>query len=185
MSMWMDWLKIIQLKPRFLFGIWFFGALLLGLPQGLAEIFSLSEIRNSFRPWLGLLTLLSFSFWLVQLIPTGSSYLARRRLRKTLIRYLEFLSPEEWILLAYCLKNNQQTITLSIVDRVAGSLVARGILERAAGVGNQMSWPYTIHNIVWDYLLLKRAEFMSKAPWSQQDIESSWHDLDHHIRRYD
>jgi hypothetical protein len=180
-----DLLKVIQLKPRFLFGIWFLGSLVLLLPIRIIEVLGLGDIRGALSPWLGLVTLSAFSFWLVQLIPEYQKLRARRRMREEMTRSLEFISPEEWILLAYCLKNNQQTITLSIVDRVAGSLAARGILVRAAGVWNQLAWPFTLHKIIWEHLLLNREEFMAKAPFPHADIESGFQNLDQHICRYD
>ena len=45
MSAWIDWLKVIQLQPRFLFGFWFLGGLILFLPIGIAETLGIQEAR--------------------------------------------------------------------------------------------------------------------------------------------
>jgi hypothetical protein len=185
MSVWPDWLKVMQLKPRFLFGILLLGILILFMPLGLANTLGIGDIRNSLRPWIGLGTLSAFSFWLIQLIPKYQYFRRSRRYRAEMIRSLKSISPEEWILLAYCLERNQQTITLSIVDRYAGSLVARGILERAGGIGNQLAWPYTIPTYLWAHLLTNREQFLANAPFPESEVESRLRGLHQHICRHD
>lgn len=184
MSFSSDWLKAIQLKPRFLFGIWFLGMLVLFLPDFVAARFGIVEARIALQPWIGLGTLAAFSFWVIQLIPSLSSYWRKLKVRRQIIRALDFTSPEEWVLLAYCLKQNQQTVTLSLVDRAAKSLAARGILEPAGGVGNQLAWPYTIPTFLWIHLLKNRECFFATAPFPPDEIEARLLGLHQHIHRH-
>jgi hypothetical protein len=184
MSFSSDWLKAIQLKPRFLFGIWLLGTLVLFLPENVAARFGIVEARIALQPWIGLGTLAAFSFWVIQLIPSLSDYWLKRKFKRQIIRALDFMSPEEWVLLAYCLKQNQQTVTLSLVDRAAGSLTARGILDRAGGVGNQLAWPYTIPTFLWKHLLKNRERFFAAAPFPSDEIDAHLLGLHQHIHRH-
>lgn len=184
MTTWTDWLKVIELKPRFLFAIWLVGSLVIFLPEPVAERLGTQEIRETLSPWLGLGTLAAFSFWLVQLIPLYREIRARQRYRAAAIRALDSISPEEWVLVAYCLKQNQQTITLSMIDREACSLEARGLLQRADGIGNRLSWPYTIPTFLWEHLLTNRGQFMGKAPFPRAEVEARLLGLHQHIHRY-
>lgn len=185
MSSWADLLKVIQLKPRFLFGMWILGALILFMPIGIAETLGIGDIRESIRPYLGLGTLAAFSFWLVQLIPHYRTLRARQRYRANLLRTLDSISPEAWTLLAYCLEMNQQTITLEITDRTANALRAQGILRRAGGAASILAWPYTIHADVWEHLLRNRKEFMQNSPFTLPEVECRFRNLHHHITRND
>lgn len=185
MSLSLDWLKAIQLKPRFLFGIWLLGMLVIFLPDSLAMSFGIVEARIALQPWIGLGTLAAFSFWVIQLIPSLSSYWRKRKFKRQIIRALDFTSPEEWVLLAYCLRQNQQTITLSLVDRAAGSLTARGILEPAGGVGNQLAWPYTIPTFLWKHLLKNRERFLATAPFPPDEVRVRLLDLHERIHQHD
>lgn len=184
MSAWIDWLKVIQLKPRFLFGFWFLGGLILFLPVGIAETLGIQEVRIGLRSWIGLATLAAFAFWLVQLYPVYQQYRARRKYREQVIRALASLSPEEWVMLGYCLDQNQQTITPSIVDSVAGALLARGLLERPGGVGNQLAWPHTIPDFLWDHLQSHRNEFLRNPPFPQEQTRARFQGLHQHLHRH-
>jgi hypothetical protein len=185
MNLSLDWLRAIQLKPRFLFGIWILGMLVLFLPENLATSFGIVKAKIDLHPWLGLGTLAAFSFWLVQLIPAFQSFRSRRRYRMEMIRSLKSISPEEWILLAYCIERKQQRITLTIVNRVAGSLVSRGILKRAEGGGNIVAWPYTIPNFLWEHLLANREMFLGNAPFPEAEVVARLQNLHHQIHRHD
>jgi hypothetical protein len=185
MSAWIDWLKVIQLQPRFLFGFWFLGGLILFLPIGIAETLGIQEARIGLRSWIGFGTLAAFAFWLVQLYPEYQKYRAARMYRKQVIRALSALCPEEWVMLGYCLDQNQQTITPSIADSVAGALLARGLLERPTGVGTLLAWPHTIPDFVWDYLKAHRDDFLRNPPFPQEQINARFNGLHKHLHRHD
>src|SRR3989338_1531143 len=79
--MWPDWLKVIQLSPRFLFGLWFLGVLILFLPPTLSDNLGISEIRKDYKGWIGIATLAAFAFWVVQLVPSFQTVYRRRNMR--------------------------------------------------------------------------------------------------------
>lgn len=70
----LDFVKIIQMKARYLFGIWFFYALLIFLPSKILESIGLDGLKNFGDPWLGLTMLGAFVFWIVQLIAVAREY---------------------------------------------------------------------------------------------------------------
>ena len=182
---WPDWLKVIQLKPRFLFGIWGLGALLLFLPDKTISVFGAVALRDSYRPWIGVTTLAAFVFWVVQLVPHMHQYISRWKQRREVIRSLESLSEEEWLILAYCMERNQRTITLTLADRVAGSLMAKGLLVMASGLGNQLAWPNTIPTHLWKHLSKDKEAFMGRWKFEAEFLQYRFSEIDAHVRRYD
>lgn len=180
-----DWLKAIQLKPRFLFGLWLLGSLILFLPIEILDPLGISSSRATLQPWLGFGTLAAFAFWIVQLIPIAQSARALRRQREEMIRSLDSLSPEEWVLLAYCLEQNQQTVALSVADIHGGTLAARGLLIRQGGTGNITAWPHTIPGFIWEHLRANKAVFLASHPFGSTDeAEARIMGLHHHIMRH-
>jgi len=183
MSAWPDWLKLIQLKPRFLFGIWFFGALLLFLPDRIAVGFGIVELRGTLRGLIGLLTLLAFTFWFVQLLPLWHTRRIVKRARAQAFRSLQSLSAEEWLLVAYCLNRQQQTITLELTHAAAGALKAKGIFVMAGGVGNSLAWPFTVPDFLWDYLRANPHVIFNDP--NDPQLQARFEGIEHHIHRHD
>ncbi len=185
MSAWPDWLKLIQLKPRFLFGIWLFGALLLFLPDRVAAGFGINDIRTALRGWIGILTLLALTFWLVQLLPLWHVKRSVKRAREQAFRSLQSLSAEEWQLVAYCLNRGQQTITLEVTHRAAGALKAKGIFLMAGGVGNSLAWPFTIPDFLWKYLTENPQVIFAGVDPNDPQLQARFEEIEHHIHRHD
>jgi hypothetical protein len=185
MSAWPDWLKVIQLKPRFLFGLWLLGALILFLPGGIADQLGVTEIRKNFRGWIGLGTLAAFAFWWVQLIPRFQAKRGAKHFRERAFRSLASLSAEEWLLVAYCLNRGQQTITLEIGHRAAGALTAKGIFVMASGANNSLAWPYTMPSFLWDELRKNPQIIFNGIDSNDARLEAKFAEIERHIRRFD
>lgn len=149
--MWPDWLKVIQLKPRFLLGLWLIGTLILFLPSSVANSLGIVLLREHYRGWIGLATLSAFSFWVIQLWPLLRRWQQNRRRKAEILEAINSLSVYENFLLAYCLDRNQRTICLKITDVAAGSLCQKGLLIRADN-GHFMAFPHTIPLFVWRHL---------------------------------
>lgn len=148
-----DWIKAIQLKPRFLFGIFAFGLLLLILPKSAADLFGIDDLRTQYRPYIGLATIAAFCFWLVQLWPIYQAWRNRQRNEAEILANIETLTEAEWRILRHCLSRNQRTVMLNIIDHPEGlSLTQKGILIRGGGAGNWTAWPHTIRDIAWEHL---------------------------------
>src|ERR1700676_1644054 len=101
MGLWPDWLKVIQLQPRFLFGLWLLGVLLLFLPTHAATFLGIASIRDHYRPWIGVGTLGAFAFCLVQLVPAIARTRSGRKYRAAVLKNLDGLTREERFELAY------------------------------------------------------------------------------------
>jgi hypothetical protein len=185
MSFSVDWLKAIQLKPRFLFAFGVLGSFIIFLPQSAARSFGFTDIPKSLRPLIGIATLGSFTFWVVQLIPEYRIFQSRKREKHRLVEALDSISGGEWVVLAYCLDINQQTIPLSLADRAGGMLASKGMLLRSGGTGNQLAWPHTIPDFLWTYLKKHRREFLTKSPYPQEQIAGRLQGLDDHIHRHE
>jgi len=151
-----DWLKAIQLKPRFFFAFMVLGLLILFLPSRLSVFLGIDCIVTQFRPWIGLATVAAFCLWLVQMFPILRAARLRKRDREAAVAHLLTLSTQEWFILAYCLYRGQRTIYLPLTDQAAHSLCDKGLLCAAGGTGNILDWPFTIPDFVWEHLELFR-----------------------------
>ena len=72
MSFWSwlpDWVKTVRVRARYLFGVWCLGLLVLALPQWGAEFFGVTDFREVARPYVGVITLAAFVFWIIALVP--------------------------------------------------------------------------------------------------------------------
>lgn len=176
-----DYIKIFELKPRYLFAVWFFGALLLLLPSYITDRFGFTAITNSYRGWIGLATLAVFTLWIVQMwswyeerkekgkVKSEAEAKAQAEARQQeeqlaqahveALRSLSTLSAGEQRLIMYALYNNQQTVVTRFTDQAAQALRSKRLLV-AAGQGDAFNFPFTIPNFVWDHLQKHKAEFL-------------------------
>ena len=174
--MWPDWLKVIQLKPRFLFAICVLGVVILWLPQSLADIFGVAEIRQVHRTWIGLVTLAGFIFWMVQLLPCLTEWNLQRKLPKLALEAIESLSEEEKLILAYCLVKNQRTILLPISNPAVAALCDKWLLEKAEE-GNILRYPYTVPLQVWRRLAVYQDQLLPNGLTAE--VRRTFDDFEH------
>ncbi len=148
MSFWSwfkSWWKSLQAKARYLFGVWLLGLLLLGLPVPWSDFLGITTLRESFRGYIGFVTLAAFVFWVIALIPFVERRLARRRI----LQNLRSLSDGEKRILAYCLLHDQRTIAREVGDPSAVALCNKGLLSQAGGLIDMAKIPFTIPMFVW------------------------------------
>lgn len=141
--------EAIHLSPRHLFGMGVLGLFLLFAPLNTLSIFGIETIVNDYRAFIGLFTLFSIVFFLIQLIPTISKKYRQHQYKKQLLNELYSLSKEEKVLLLHCLANNQKTISLPISHSVANRLKSKGIFIMGSGSGNMIAWAYNINDDIW------------------------------------
>jgi len=180
-----EWLKVIQLKPRFLFGLYVIGLLLLFFPDGWATKFGFQVIRESFRGWIGIGTLGAFAFWLVQLIPFWKEARIIKKHRTSVIDSISSLSTDELLLLAFCIDRNQRTLTLEFTHRVANALKSKGLLVAATGAGNGLAWAFTVPSFVWEYLQKNQESIFPESELKHPNVQAEFDDLEAHMRRHD
>ena len=153
MSAWFfDWIKAIQLKARYLFGIWFAGALILFSPISLADKMGITNFRQTHKHWIGLATIVAFVFWFISIWGIFHNYRKRQKREAAILEKVKFLSPEEKTILAYCVDRQQQSISLEITEKSASLLSQKGLLIKGSGVHDVLYWPHTIPDFLWSHL---------------------------------
>lgn len=185
MSAWADWLKAIQLKPRFLFGLFFLGVVVLGMPDCWSDFLGFACIRHQYRGLISVGTIAAFVFWVVQLVPVIRQRIRTARARKQVIASIDSLAMEERLLLAYCIARGQRTVTLELTDRVAQALATKGLLVRATGTSSILAWPFTIVDFVWEYLNDNPGRLFGDSPPTTQQQLAFFQRMDEHIHRHD
>lgn len=182
---WFEWLKIFQLKPRFLFGVCALGLIILFSPDFVLQIFGIKLFHDSFRGLIGLITLIALVFWIIQLIPSFSSWRRTNKARARILESLDSLSIEERLLLMYCLHRNQQTISLEVIHRDATALTSKGIFVMASGVNDQLAWPFNVPNWLWKEIKANPALVFKGLDPASAAIQNRFQQLTNHIRRHD
>jgi len=152
--------KLTELKARYFFGAWVFGALLIFLPAEIKQQMAIT-IPEVVRPWVGFSSLAAFVLWIVlttiQLLSFIHHWLRERKLRTEILSQLETLSDGERDIFLLCLTHNQRTIQRNITDGPANGLRSKRLLVMAAQ-GSVLSMPYTIPKFVWDHLRANEPE---------------------------
>lgn len=181
-----DWIKtIIELRPRLLFVLSALGGALLMLPEKATQALGLERTLSDHRGWVGAATLLLFALWVAQMIPSIRRWRKGRGARRSALAALDSLSPEERLLLIYCLARNQQTLTLKVGHRAASALVSKGLLAMAGGIGDTLAWPHTIPNFVWRHIRSYPQTVLRGVKLEDPGLRQALNNLDEHIRRYD
>lgn len=139
------------------------GLAVLFAPTQYAEIFGIADKRDEVRPYVGLITLVSIAFLLVN----GVIYVWKRiEQRKAVaakkakieaqkakaISYLDGISVKEAAILAAFYYQDCRTITLVATDPFAMSLANHGVIKQQGGYGNLMEWPFTVNDFVWEHI---------------------------------
>ncbi len=167
--------QVIHLTPRHLFGICVLGLFLLFASSNVLSKFGIETIVNDYRAFIGLLTLFSLVFFIIQLIPAISKKYRLHQYKKQLLNELYSLSKEEKVLLLYCLYNNQKTISLPITHSVANRLKSKGILKMSHGTGNSLAWSYNIQNDIWNKLQMY--ELILLDDLTEQEMQRIRHEI--------
>jgi hypothetical protein len=145
-----NWLKTIQeLSPRILFGLGVLCLLILILPSPIADWFGIDSIRSHYRGWLGVITLASFAFGVVQLIPSLWWRNREYKRRKGILNSIDTLSKEELLILTKGIVNGQQTILEDATNPYAHSLCEKGLLVQVTATTRLDCWPFIIPDFVW------------------------------------
>jgi len=160
----MSWLenvtKLAELKARYFFGAWVFGALLIFLPTEIKGQMGIT-IPDVVRPWIGFSTLAAFVLWIVlatlQVFSSVHQWFTGRKLRAEILSQLETLSGGERDIFLICLSRNQRTIQRNITDGPANSLKSKRLLLMASQ-GSVLSMPHTIPKFVWDHIKANEAQ---------------------------
>lgn len=148
--------------------VWLFVLLIalpsLLLPQAAVELLGVDGLREQFRPWLGVASLVATAALILE---GGSATLAWWRKRKAgerLRMELRDLSATEKAALKPYLEERTKTQYFVLADGVANGLEARKILFRAASMGDMISgFAFNLQPWVWDELN-KHPELLDLTP---------------------
>jgi len=154
-----DFLKAIQLPPRFLFAAAAVGLLFLLMPEPWAEWLGIRVLREGIKGWIALAAACAFFFGWAQLVPSLLLQVRRRRAKREMLKSLDSLSPDERVLLGYCAYRERRTVLLQLASaegNCAHGLCQKGIMEEASGSGSILGWPFTISAEVWPAVLSRR-----------------------------
>ena len=112
---------------------------------------------------------------------------SKEELHIRIVESVRELSIEEWLLLAYCVQRNQQTIALDVVHPAAGALVAKGLLARSGSINDGAAWPYTVPQFIWEHLQERPRllfEIRGIAP-DDAELETNLGRLDKYLMKFD
>ncbi len=177
--MWPDWLKpdllkAIQLKPRYLFGVFSLGILILFLHEDFAKTFGLFQLRESYRGYIGFGTLAAFVFWLIQIsakwLENVKGNKRKFERQEEVLQNLKTLSDNEELIIIYCFYNGQTTIFLNVTSAEANSLCAKGLLQLGAKQGHMLNYPFTIPSFVWTHINVFRPDFLSDSALENPEL---------------
>jgi hypothetical protein len=180
-GIWPDWLKAIQLKARYLFGIWSLGLFILLMPKAWADALRIEPIRDTTGGFIGIASITAFVFWLVALIEVIEKWREQRKQVAVVLEALDSLSRRERFLLSYCLVRKRQTLLLpgaSSEGNTAAGLCQKGVMIRAAGMQNILAWPHLIPPFVWKELCRRQHEFLLKDDAETEAMKNSFRQID-------
>lgn len=129
-------------SPQLLTGIAVACAILLFSPPVALSTFGLKEFVTNFRPFIGVGFIGATSILLVQLVWWGRKFVLspfhRKAMEKARLDLLENLTASEKAYLLPFIANGENTQYFSIQDGVAQGLNTKGIIYRAASVGDML-----------------------------------------------
>lgn len=163
-----DWIK---LSPKYMIPISFVSGFLIFADDTLLNKFGLNELVTKFRPYLGLIFLLSivliisnFLFWS---IPIVNKWINNLKINSRMRSRLNNLTQEEKeIFLGYILENTRSQF-FALMDGVVLELKREGLIYGAINASSLKGVPYNINPWVWNYLRKNQDKIFSK-----EDIKS-------------
>jgi len=157
-----DWIK---LTPKYIAPIALLSSLLLFLPSNSISIFGVNNLVDTYRMWIGLTCLSSYSLLLTHFVFWLKDYGANARknyhIKTKRISLLKNLSPEEKEILSGYILTQSKSRQLNMRCGTTNGLEHSMIIYRSAVIGTADGWfAYNLHPWAWD-LLSKNPEFLN------------------------
>lgn len=128
-----------------------FTALLLFLPDNVSNQVGLSDLVHHHRGYIGGVFLLSLSMLapraLFFITSPVTSWHKDRLVNRSVADNLSTMTDDEKIFLRRFIFDGLNTVYAPISDGIMGGLHAKGLVYRAASVGNPSNWPYNLQPI--------------------------------------
>ncbi len=152
-SKFLDWIK---LSPRYLVPIALFTGFVLFASTEILEFFGLTGFVARYRPYFGLVFLLSAVLLLsgaaMAVYDCVKGWRREAQQRQQLRQQLRNLSRPEKEVLREFVRNDTTTLYLSMADGVVGGLETQRILYRSSNVGDIEEWAYNVQPWAWEHL---------------------------------
>jgi hypothetical protein len=161
----LDFLKAIQLPPRFLFAAAAVGLLFLLMPETWSEWLGVGAFLEDARGWIALAASCAFFFGWAQLAPSLLRQWRRRKAIREILGSLDSLSADERMLLGYCAYRKRRTVLLQLTSAEANcahGLCQKGLMEEAVGGGSILGWPFTIPSEIWPAVASRQDSLLGK-----------------------
>lgn len=163
-SQMLDWIK---LSPKYLFAIALFSELLLFSPLWILERAGWLEFVTKFRPWIGLIfmltsTLLFTHFSVFVFEESLRPFYKKQKEKKRLRIWLQHLTHKQKEMLKEFINENTRTVSFNFMDGEVKELVTANILYLSTGLVDRGNYtPHTINSWVWEHLH-KHPEILSR-----------------------
>ncbi|PJY96155.1 superinfection exclusion B family protein [Pseudomonas donghuensis] len=150
----LEWLKVSGKHALVLFLI---SSVLLFGSDELINILGLLEARETAKPWLGVIWLISLSITTAETTHLTFKWI-KKRIKwqmnlKRLQKGLNNLTPEEKNFLSGYITNNTRTQSAPYTDGMINGLVAATIIYRSSNLSQyHTTFPYNIQPWAWEYL---------------------------------
>jgi hypothetical protein len=148
---------VLKLAPRYLIGVAVIAGVLLFLPAEHLSAIGVDQFAKLNRQWLGLAFLVSAILWGVAMLGHMGTWfkkiLARRAIRKRVVRKLQALTEDEKQILRYYVAKNTRSNRLRVDDGVVKGLVSDRIIYMSSNLGTvHDGFAHNIHDFAWDYI---------------------------------
>jgi hypothetical protein len=148
-----EWVK---LGPRYLGPLWLVLGVLLFAPEGLLRRFGLAEFADDYRPYVGVLFLLSSAFLISAVVAFlwefAVEWLDEGLTVRNGRRRLQNLTPADKEVLRAYVEGDTRTRYFTINNGVVKGLEHEGVLYRASNLGRGSTFPYNLQPWAWEHL---------------------------------
>ena len=120
------------------------------------------------------LVLLAIQFW---------KWRERRAQEVRILDSLKFLSVGERVILAYCLRKREQSVSLEVTHADAEALRAKGILHRGP-VTNILAVPFVVNPLIWDRLIKDPALLFGTQQPDSSEVDAAVEAFERYMNRY-
>ena len=169
-----------KIPTAFLVAIAFVLALILFLPESMAEKVAVDIFRKEYRKFIGPTFLLSLAYLVARFYLFFSRYLSVRKAKKVRISYLETLTAEEKGYLKSYIVDGANSLMCGPDDGIMAGLVANGITYRATSIGDMLDgFAFNMHPWARKYLenninLLDGAAGRHMTPREKRYLDIGW-----------
>ncbi len=166
-----EFIKITIALPVSLFTLF-----LIAAPNELLDKMSLTNFVSENKGVLWLIFLFSGLLYIHEKGKNFFELIKKKKIKKQImgeiIRSLNSLSPQEYAVIYYCLRENKKTVIAHMGNSTLISLESKHIMQRPSGSYSILGVPFTISDGVWEYLLKNKNNFCPKEKLNDKQYNS-------------